>query len=206
MASEICDRHSASALRATVRREKNGRVASRMLAIANAPEGMSRADAARAAGMDRQTLRDWVLRYNAEDVAGLLDRPKGHPAARLPFANTEMMNIYLAEFAKTIPEDVHVVLVLDGAGWHGKAALDGPDAITLVPLPPYSPKLNPVERLWLYLKETCLSLRVFADQAAIIDACCQAWNRATADAARITHHLAPQLPMDQGSQFMSSAV
>jgi transposase len=85
-----------------------------------------------------------------------------------------MMNLYLAEFAKTIAEGVHVVMVLDGAGWHGKAALDVPAAITLVPLPPYSPELNPVERLWLYLKETSLSLRIFADQAAIIDACCQA--------------------------------
>jgi transposase len=96
-----------------------------------------------------------------------------------------MMNLYLAESAKTIAEGVHVVMVLDGAGWHGKAALDVRAAITLVPLPPYSPELNLVERLWLYLKETCLSLRIFADQAAIIDACCQAWNRATTDAGRI---------------------
>ena len=83
MVLEISNRYSASTLRALAHREKNGRVASRMLGIANALEGMSRADAARAAGMDRQTLRDWVLRYNAEDLAGLMDRPKGHPAARL---------------------------------------------------------------------------------------------------------------------------
>ncbi|MEF2074951.1 IS630 family transposase [Consotaella sp. CSK11QG-6] len=103
----------------------------------------------------------------------------------LPFANKEMMSLYLAEFAKTIADEVHVVMVLDGAGWHGKAGLNVPDAITLVPLPAYSPELNPVERLWLYLKETCLSLRFFADQAAIIDACCQAWNRATENLERI---------------------
>jgi hypothetical protein len=95
------------------------------------------------------------------------------------------MNLYLAEFAKTIAADVHVVMVLDGAGWHGKAALNVPDNITLVPLPAYSPELNPVERLWLYLKETCLSLRVFPDKVAIIDACCQAWNRATENLERI---------------------
>ena len=83
MALEISDRHSAGELRAMARREKNGRVASRMLAIANALDGMSRADAARAAGMDRQTLRDWVVRYGADGVAGLQDRPKGHPAPRL---------------------------------------------------------------------------------------------------------------------------
>jgi len=46
------------------------------LAIANALDGMSRADAARSAGMDRQTLRDWVLRYNAHGLDGLADRKR----------------------------------------------------------------------------------------------------------------------------------
>lgn len=103
----------------------------------------------------------------------------------LPYADKQIMNLYLAEFAKTIPDHVHVVMVLDGAGWHGKAALNVPDNITLVPLPAYSPELNPVERLWLYLKETHLSLCVFPDRAAIIDACCHAWNRTTENPERI---------------------
>ena len=76
------------------------------------------------------------------------------------------MNLYLAEFAGTIPDDVHVVMILDGAGWHGEKALDVPTNITLVALPPYSPQLNPVERLWLYLRETSLSLCVFRDRQA----------------------------------------
>ena len=51
-----------------------------MLAIANALEGMSRAEAARLAGMERQALRDAVLRYNLEGLAGLHDRSKpGRP-------------------------------------------------------------------------------------------------------------------------------
>jgi transposase len=51
-----------------------------MLAIANALEGISRAEAARLADMDRQALRDAVVRYNAEGLAGLYDRPKpGRP-------------------------------------------------------------------------------------------------------------------------------
>ena len=83
MALEISGARSADELRAMARREKNGRVSSRMLAIANALDGMSRADAARSAGMDRQTLRDWVVRYNDEGLAGLHDRPKGHPKPRL---------------------------------------------------------------------------------------------------------------------------
>jgi transposase len=47
----------------------------RMLAIGLILEGCSRADAARQCGMDRQTLRDWVHRFNADGVAGLSDRP-----------------------------------------------------------------------------------------------------------------------------------
>jgi transposase len=53
-----------------------------MLALALVLEGSSRAEAARAAGMDRQTLRDWVHRYNAEGIEGLRDRPRpGRPCA-----------------------------------------------------------------------------------------------------------------------------
>src|SRR4029079_3153601 len=69
-------------LRALARRERDGRVGARLLALANALDGMSRDEAARAAGMDRQTLRDWVRRYTAEGVAGLRDRPRpGRPCA-----------------------------------------------------------------------------------------------------------------------------
>ena len=67
-------------LRALARRERDGRVSARLLALANALDGMSRDQAARAAGMGRQTLRDWVHRYNAEGLPGLRDRPRpGRP-------------------------------------------------------------------------------------------------------------------------------
>ena len=69
-------------LRMLARRERDGRVSGRLLALANALDGMSREAAARAAGMDRQTLRDWVHRYNAEGLDGLRDRPRpGRPCA-----------------------------------------------------------------------------------------------------------------------------
>jgi NAD(P)-dependent dehydrogenase (short-subunit alcohol dehydrogenase family) len=48
----------------------HGRVAARLYGIANALDGMSRAEAARLAGMERQALRDAVLHYNSEDLAG----------------------------------------------------------------------------------------------------------------------------------------
>lgn len=71
---------AAEELRRLARQERNGRVACRLLALANVLDGMSREDAARQAGMDRQTLRDWVIRFNAEGIEGLRDRPKsGRP-------------------------------------------------------------------------------------------------------------------------------
>jgi transposase len=66
----------AEELRRRARRETNGRVVSRLIGLANALDGMDRGQAARLAGMDRQTLRDWVIRFNAEGVEGLRDRPK----------------------------------------------------------------------------------------------------------------------------------
>ena len=71
----IRDDISPQELRRRERRDGDGRVAARLLAIANALEGMDRASAARLAGMDRQTLRDWVHRYNQAGIAGLSNRP-----------------------------------------------------------------------------------------------------------------------------------
>src|SRR3954462_9233740 len=82
VAVAIAKERTSAELRALARRERDGRVSGRLLALANALDGMSRDEAARAAGMDRQTLRDWVHRHNAEGVAGLRDRPRpGRPCA-----------------------------------------------------------------------------------------------------------------------------
>src|ERR671932_2370136 len=62
---------------------RDARAARRMLALALVLEGSSRAEAARAAGMGRQTLRDWVHRYDAEGLAGLGDRPRSGRRPRL---------------------------------------------------------------------------------------------------------------------------
>ncbi len=75
--------------------------------------------------------------------------------------------------------------MLDQASWHGARALVVPDNITLVPLPPYSPELNPVERLRLYLRERYLSHRLLADYEAVVDACCHAWTALTQERGRI---------------------
>jgi transposase len=73
---------SVSRLRAEAARTADAKQARRILAIAMVLDGYARRLAAQACGMDRQTLRDWVIRYNAEGLAGLADRPRpGRPAA-----------------------------------------------------------------------------------------------------------------------------
>ena len=73
----------AAELRRLAKKEPRRRTAQRMLAIANAMEGMSRADAARAAGIERQSLCDAVKRFNADGLAGLVDQPHGRRPERL---------------------------------------------------------------------------------------------------------------------------
>lgn len=329
----------AAELRRLARRERDGRVSARLIALANVLDGMGRGAAAHAAGMDRQTLRDWVVRFNAEGVGGLRDqlrpgrptrmtegqqaafkaivlrgpdadrdgvsswrivdlcriaaerfgvvyreggmlrlvkaldlswqktRPRhpkadaaaqerfkrrglaaalnairrGHPAAEVQLwcqdearvgqkgrgirvwfergvrpegvvdhrhasawlyaavrpgtdgafalvlteVGAEAMQAFLDRFAASLPEGVHAALLLDGAGWHIAAGIAVPANVSLIFLPPYSPQLNPVERVWLHLRERFLSLRLFADLDDIIDGCCDAWNRLTAEPGRI---------------------
>jgi transposase len=73
----------AGELRRLARRETDGRVTARLFAIANVLDGMSRKAAAEAAGMDRQTLRDWVIRYNERGSEGLRDQPRSGRKPRL---------------------------------------------------------------------------------------------------------------------------
>src|SRR5215207_8385560 len=356
VAVSIAKEHTPAELWALARRERDGRVGSRLLALANALDGMSREAAARAAGMDRQTLRDWVHRYNAEGVDGLRDRPRAgrpcrldegrqatgpagdaqgadpqgpeararrlrglarprparpgraplrgalqrdrdaeaaararpllaegpagpsrgrpegagavqkklpalireaadrHPEAErvelwfedearigqkgrtthlwyqrgvrprgvrqqgfssahlfgavcpergvgvalvLPAVSTAAMGVFLAELARAVPAGTHAVLVLDGAGWHVSEDLAVPANLTLVHPPPYSPELNPVERVWEFLRDRWLSHRVLAGgYEAVVDAACAAWNALLAEPGRLRSLTSyPWLPM-----------
>lgn len=95
----------------------------------------------------------------------------------LPAANTDAMNLHLAEIGATVAPGAHAVLTIDGAGWHQTGGrLVVPANITLLHLPPYSPELNPVENVWAFLRSNKLSNRVFASYDAIVDACSDAWN------------------------------
>jgi hypothetical protein len=66
----------------------------------------------------------------------------------MPELNTEVLNLFLEQFARELPAGVHAVLIWDGAGFHTGAGLVVPSNVSLIQLPPYSPELNPVENLW----------------------------------------------------------
>ena len=102
----------------------------------------------------------------------------------LPTVSTEAMSVFLEHFSAERAPDEHAVLVLDQAGWHGVRALRVPDNVTLVPLPPHSPELNPIERVWLFLRERSLSHRLLESYDAVVDACCSAWNQLTPERLR----------------------
>lgn len=74
--------------------------------------------------------------------------------------NTESFNSYLEEFSKQLGEK-EIFLVLDGASWHKSKNLVIPKNITIIYLPPYSPELNPVERLWEYIKSKILHNKIY---------------------------------------------
>ena len=98
---------------------------------------------------------------------------------------TAAMNAHLAEISGTVAQGAHAVLVLDGAGWHGARALKVPDNITLMPLPPYAPELNPVENVWAYLRANRLAISVFETYENIVARCCDAWNFFANDIATV---------------------
>lgn len=84
-------------LRKKALQEKNGRIAARILGIANVLEGMSREEAARQSGMTRQTLHDWVIRYNDKGIEGLRNAPKGHAKRALTPDQEEKLAVIVLE-------------------------------------------------------------------------------------------------------------
>ena len=116
-------------------------------------------------------------------VAGqsLPRRRPGAAALIMPICNTVAMNHHLCEISSQVAADAHAVVILDGASWHKSHGLMAPSNITLLALPPYSPQLNPVERVWHYLRSHWLANSVFPSLADIMDACETAWNRFATD-------------------------
>jgi hypothetical protein len=134
--------------------------------------------------------RPAMVRDNRHDTAylfGAICPARGVGAAIVaPAANTECMNLHLQEISSQITPGAIAVLLCDGAGWHQSGGnLQLPNNIVLLPLPTYSPELNPMENVWEYLRANKLSCAVWQGYDSILKACAAAWNWFVNDPARI---------------------
>ena len=118
----------------------------------------------------RQAEYDWCYVLTAAcpatgQAAGLI----------MPHVNVATINAFLAELATRLSPGVHAVLIWDNAGFHTGGGVVVPPNITLLPLPPYAPELNPIENLWHYLRSHHWALRVYKDYEALKEAAVVAW-------------------------------
>lgn len=122
----------------------------------------------------KQTRYEWVYLYAAVEPA-----TGASVALQAPHVNTGTMNAFLRMVSGELGQRDHAVLIMDQAGWHKSRRLVVPDNITILYLPPYSPELNPVERLWAYLRSHFFSNRAFDDYTHLLDAGAEAWQQLT---------------------------
>jgi len=71
----------------------------------------------------------------------------------MPWCDTHAMNQHLIEISRNVADNAHAILIMDQAGWHMSNALSVPENITVLPLPPKSPELNPVENIWQFMRD-----------------------------------------------------
>lgn len=105
--------------------------------------------------------QEYTYAYAAVSVAdGELD------TLILPHTNSICMQVFIDEVASRHPND-RIIMICDGAGWHTSGLLTVPANMRLIPLPPYSPELNPTEHLWDELREKSFYNRVFSSIDAL---------------------------------------
>jgi hypothetical protein len=127
----------------------------------------------------KQTRYEWLHLYAAvEPTTG------DSVALQAPHVNTGVMNVYLGMLSEHLGQGEVMVLIMDQAGWHKCRRLKVPDNIYVLYLPPYSPELNPVERLWAYLRSHYLANRAYDDYQHLLDAGSEAWQELTPEVLR----------------------
>ena len=93
--------------------------------------------------------------FEAAYVFGAVCPVEGKASALvMPAANSESMQHHLDLIAAAVTPGKHAVLVLDRAAWHVTEKLLMPANLSILPLPPYSPEMNPVEQIWQQLRQS----------------------------------------------------
>lgn len=128
--------------------------------------------------------KQWALRgvtpkivvkpgYKNFYVYSAVDPLKGeHFSLILPWVNTDMMSLFLQQLSNACPNQP-ILLIVDQAGWHKAKDLQCPAHIRLCYLPAYSPELNPVERLWKWLRMHVCRNRLFLSLEELLDVLAQ---------------------------------
>jgi len=98
-----------------------------------------------------------------------------------PYIDARIVNIFLRQFGKQLPDDVHAVLIWDQAGFHKSKELLVPGNISIIELPAYSPELNPVENLWQYFRSHYWSNRSYNGYDDLRGSAVEAWQKAALD-------------------------
>jgi putative transposase len=89
----------------------------------------------------------------------------------LPYCNTVCMNIFLRNLSETYPDDF-ILLVVDGASWHRAKGLVIPHNIELLPRPPYTPEMNPIEQIWAWIRLHGFRNEVFPTLRHVVSRLC----------------------------------
>jgi transposase len=140
--------------------------------------GATRTEAAKIGGVGLQIIRDWVLRFNARGPDALLKgKPPGQPSKLNDLQRWAIAGMHLAEIAAAVAPAAHAVLLVDQAGWHMSTRLVVPANITIIALPPKCPELNPVQKVWQFMRDNWFSNRIFKSYDDLVDHCCEAWNK-----------------------------
>jgi putative transposase len=101
----------------------------------------------------------------------------------LPYANTDCMNMFLAELSKEYADDL-ILLCADRAEWHRSNGLEIPENIVIIHIPPYTPEMNPIELIWKELRKRGFKNEIFATLEKVVDRLCETINSLTCDVVK----------------------
>ena len=105
----------------------------------------------------------------------------------LPYCNTTCMNLFLRELSAAYPQD-YIVLVSDRAAWHTAKGLEIPENILIIPLPPYTPEMNPIEQIWAWIRLHGFRNEIFLTLDDVVHRLCDVIRSLSIDTVKsITH-------------------
>jgi len=157
--------HTTSELKKLFRKEKNPRIAVHIRAVYPALMDKTTPQIGDLLGYSRRTIQNWIYAYNRKGIQGLKESGGRGNKSKLNKDQIQM--------------------IWDQAGFHTSKNVRLPDNVTLIPLPPYSPQLNPIEKLWQYLRKHYRSNRVYTDYDALRIATIDAWQKTCLDKKKI---------------------